>query len=325
MKATRSAIVMHLRPASFENASSLGVLAIEPSLAVRSTISQSSPAGLRPARRERSTAASVCPGRERAPPGWARRGKMWPGRRRSEGSVVGLNGGGEDEVEASSPTTTTSPPCVPPARSLIVLALSAAEIPVEIPSAASTVTVNAVRIASSLRAGGTISGSARRSQAGPGSPTHSTPDVSSTMKAILDVVAASAARIRSPSFSLSASSRTTTNSPRATASKAEGIESKPGAGCGGEKSAGQRSGVEGGDGESASDDDGKSESATPPMTSTLLLPIAGGAMALARAEERGGSVEEDEGSEGEEAAAAAAAADRFVAGLRKKREEKGSC
>jgi hypothetical protein len=60
------------------------------------------------------------------------------------------------------------------------------------------------------------------------------------------------------------------------------------------------------------------------MTSTLLLPIAGGAMALARAEERGGSVEEDEGSEGEEAAAAAAA-DRFVAGLRKKREEKGSC
>ena len=41
-------------------------------------ISQTTPDGLRPARRARSTAASVCPIRWRTPPGFARSGKMWP-------------------------------------------------------------------------------------------------------------------------------------------------------------------------------------------------------------------------------------------------------
>ena len=239
----------------------------------------------------------------------------------------------EEEVEACS-STTTSPGSVPPASNLIVTALSAAEIPVEMPFVASTVTVNAVLIASSLCAGGTIRGRASRSQAGPGSPTQSTPEVSSTINAILPVVAASAARIKSPSFSLSASSRTTTNSPRETARRASGMELNPWAGCGATKDAGQGSGVEGGAGTSDKWRGGKSETRdTAPTTSTLLLllllPTAGGAMALALAEERGRSSgedgeeeeEEDEDGSGDDDVAAAAAAARFVVGLRKKEKK----
>lgn len=47
--------------------------------------SQSTPAGLRPASRARSIAASVWPRRASTPPGSARRGKTWPGLARSRG------------------------------------------------------------------------------------------------------------------------------------------------------------------------------------------------------------------------------------------------
>ena len=48
------------------------------------------PAGTSPASRARSTLASVWPTRCSTPPGRARSGKMWPGRRRSDGTVAGL-------------------------------------------------------------------------------------------------------------------------------------------------------------------------------------------------------------------------------------------
>ena len=48
-------------------------------------ISHTTPAGMRPARRARSTAASVWPARRRTPPCFARSGKTWPGWTRSCG------------------------------------------------------------------------------------------------------------------------------------------------------------------------------------------------------------------------------------------------
>ena len=53
-------------------------------------ISTMTPAGSNPAKREKSTAASVCPGRRNTPPAFARRGKMCPGRPNSSGWVIGL-------------------------------------------------------------------------------------------------------------------------------------------------------------------------------------------------------------------------------------------
>ncbi len=52
-------------------------------------ISQMTPAGIRPASRARSTAASVCPALARVPPSLACSGKMCPGRTRSKGPVAG--------------------------------------------------------------------------------------------------------------------------------------------------------------------------------------------------------------------------------------------
>ena len=52
-------------------------------------ISQITPEGLRPARRERSTAASVWPVRSSTPPGLALSGKTWPGCTRSRGEASG--------------------------------------------------------------------------------------------------------------------------------------------------------------------------------------------------------------------------------------------
>ena len=49
-------------------------------------ISQTTPAGFRPASRARSTAASVCPARWSTPPSRARSGKTWPGWTRSLGA-----------------------------------------------------------------------------------------------------------------------------------------------------------------------------------------------------------------------------------------------
>ncbi len=55
-----------------------------------------------------------------------------------------------------------------------------------------------------------------------------TPDVCRTKKAIFSGVAASAAMMRSPSFSRSSSSTTTTISPRRIASMASGIDANAG-------------------------------------------------------------------------------------------------
>ena len=52
-------------------------------------ISQSTPAGISPAIRARSTAASVCPARRSTPPSFATSGNKCPGRVKSAGLLVG--------------------------------------------------------------------------------------------------------------------------------------------------------------------------------------------------------------------------------------------
>ena len=97
-------------------------------------------------------------------------------------------------------------------------ARSAAEMPVVVPCLASTDTVNAVRWRSVFSA--TISGSWSSSSRSPSSGMQITPLVWRIMNAIASGVTFSAAMMRSPSFSRSASSTTTTSSPRATAAMA---------------------------------------------------------------------------------------------------------
>src|SRR5580704_3173759 len=91
-----SATVRMVRPCSRQNGIRSGMRAISPSSRM---ISQITPEGLRPARRARSTEASVCPARTRTPPLRARSGKMWPGRARSEAvepaAIAGGDAGGD--------------------------------------------------------------------------------------------------------------------------------------------------------------------------------------------------------------------------------------
>ncbi len=82
--------------------------------------SQMTPAGTRPASRARSTDPSVWPTRSRTPPGDALSGKTWPGVTRSSDLASGDT------------------------AARIVLARSAALIPVVTPRAASTETVKLV-------------------------------------------------------------------------------------------------------------------------------------------------------------------------------------
>ena len=89
-------------------------------------ISQTTPDGVKPASRARSTEASVWPMRSSTPPGFARSGKTWPGCTRSRC------------VESGWIAT------------WIVWLRSAAEIPVVTPSRASTETVKAVPSGASL-------------------------------------------------------------------------------------------------------------------------------------------------------------------------------
>ena len=58
-------------------------------------ISQITPLGLRPARRETSTAASVWPARTSTPPGLATSGKTWPGETIASGAVAGIDRDGD--------------------------------------------------------------------------------------------------------------------------------------------------------------------------------------------------------------------------------------
>ena len=108
----RSAIVITGSPCSAANRSRSGRRAIVPSSL---TISQITPAGVSPASRVRSTAASVWPARLSTPPSRARSGKTCPGRLKA----------------APSSRASASP--------RMVAARSAAEIPVVVPEARSTV------------------------------------------------------------------------------------------------------------------------------------------------------------------------------------------
>ena len=104
----------------------------------------------------------------------------------------------------------------------IVRARSAAEMPVVTPWRASTETVNAVRRLSVFAA--TIRGIWSSSRRSPTTGMQITPLVCRTMKAIASGVTRSAAMIRSPSFSRSASSTTITIRPCRISSIASGIE-----------------------------------------------------------------------------------------------------
>src|SRR6195952_3340039 len=128
------------------------------------------------------------------PPSLATSGKTWPGRTKSAAPMLLL---------ASART---------------VLQRCSAEMPVVSPCLTSTVTVKAVPSGASFEA--TI-GSRRRRRASPsviGAQTM--PQVLRMMKAIFSGVQREAATTRSPSFSRSSSSVTTTISPRAKASMA---------------------------------------------------------------------------------------------------------
>src|SRR5829696_2181210 len=178
------ATVTILTPCSAENFSRSGTLAIVPSSFM---ISHMTPAGLRPASRERSTAASVWPARCRTPPGRALKGKTWPGMTRSSGSV------------ASSTAT------------LQVCARSAAEMPVETPSLASMETVKAVPMREELWV--IICGISRRSSISSAIGRQMRPLPWVAMKLMSSGVTSSAAIVRSPSFSRSSSSQTMTIFP----------------------------------------------------------------------------------------------------------------
>src|SRR5438093_1816338 len=171
--------------------------AIDPSGLV---ISQMTPTGERPPRRQRSTAASVWPARTRTPPSRAWSGKMCPGLTRSREFVRGS------------------------ARTLMVCARSLALIPVVTPSRASTLTVKAVPRRASFRE--TICGSSSSCRRSAVIGTQITPLAYFLMKATSSAVASSAAIVRSPSFSRSSSSTTMTIFPRRMSSMASGTVAK---------------------------------------------------------------------------------------------------
>ena len=79
-------MLMSLRPSLAASSLSSAVRIMVPSSFM---ISQHRPHSLRPARRQRSTVASVWPLRSSTPPGLAMRGNMWPGRRKSVGWAAG--------------------------------------------------------------------------------------------------------------------------------------------------------------------------------------------------------------------------------------------
>ena len=107
---------------------------------------------------------------------------------------------------------------------LIVRARSAAEIPVVTPTEASMLTVKLVPIVSLLLL--TINGRFSLSTVSASRGRQISPRPYFAMKLIISGVAASAAQIRSPSFSRSSSSTTTIISPRAMALIASSIELK---------------------------------------------------------------------------------------------------
>ena len=160
-------------------------------------ISQITPAGVSPARRARSTAASVWPVRSSTPPALALSGNTWPGWTRSSGFDFGS------------------------IATWIVCARSWAEMPVVTPSRASTETVNAVWNGDSFLAA--IRSSPSSSQRSGVSARQIRPRASFAMKLIASGVANCAASVRSPSFSRSSASQTTTILPARMSSMASSI------------------------------------------------------------------------------------------------------
>ena len=142
-------------------------------------ISQMTPAGVSPARRARSTAASVCPARRSTPPGRAMSGNRWPGETKSAADAAGS------------------------IRVRTVRARSKAEIPVVVPLRASTLCVKAVPNGSESDAGVERLISAARSAV---SGAQMSPRAWVAMKVIASGVTLAAASTRSPSFSRFSSS-----------------------------------------------------------------------------------------------------------------------
>ena len=175
-----------VRPCAAANRSRSGRRAIVPS---GFRISQITPAGYNPARRAKSTLASVWPTRCNTPPGRARSGNTCPGRRKSLGTVAGS------------------------IATLMVTARSRAEMPVVTPkrAAASIEIVNAVSCASVLCSA--IWVSPRAWQRSGMSVRQIKPRACVAMKLIISGVTCSAAPTRSPSFSRSSSSATMTSFP----------------------------------------------------------------------------------------------------------------
>ena len=162
--------------------------------------SQITPAGIRPARRARSTAASVWPVRSSTPPSLAFSGKTWPGWTRSSGCECGS------------------------IATWIVRARSAAEMPVVTPSRASTETVKAVWNGASFLAAIRLRPSSWQRSSVSARQIRPRPCVA--MKLIASGVANCAAIVRSPSFSRFSSSQTTTIRPRRMSSIASSMVAK---------------------------------------------------------------------------------------------------
>ena len=156
--------------------------------------SQITPAGLSPARRARSTAASVWPARSSTPPARLFSGKTCPGWTRSRGRLSGS------------------------IATWMVCARSCADMPVVTPSRASIETVNGVSKDDSFLAA--IRSSPSSSQRSGVSERQISPRPSLAMKLIASGVANCAASVRSPSFSRSSSSQTTTILPSRISSSA---------------------------------------------------------------------------------------------------------
>ena len=152
-------------------------------------ISQMTPAGVRPARRARSTEPSVCPVRTSTPPSRARSGKTWPGVTRSSGRDVDI------------------------AAMRVVWARSAALMPVVTPARASMLTVNAVPSSGPVRPALCIIGRPRRETCSSVRVTQMSPRPKVAMKLMSAGVVRSAAMHRSPSFSRSSSSTRITIRP----------------------------------------------------------------------------------------------------------------
>ncbi len=190
----RSAIVIISSPCLRANFFSSGTRAIVPSSFITSQIT---PAGGRPAIRARSTAASVCPARTSVPPDRDLNGNTCPGRMRSRGVVAGSS------------------------AARIVLARSAAEIPVDVPARASMDTQNAVSRGEELSE--TSSGMSSSSSRSGVIARQTRPRPYLAMKFTASGVTFDAAIVRSPSFSRSSSSTTTIIRPSRTALMASSI------------------------------------------------------------------------------------------------------